>query len=396
MTSALRDLIETFDRDTRVIQGWDETAPGALLSPADGMPARRLLERHYGAEYEERIAEAAEFLGDVYRGRRPVYQLREALSVGDFPLLFADVIDRQLLAAYQAPAFRWQAYTRQATVSDFRTVKRFRIDGGDDILNAIGAGAPYPEADLDEVEFNYAVAKYGRDIPVFFETLINDDLQAFQDLPARLARAVQLSEARFLTALYIDASGPHASFYTAGNLNIVPTNPVLTATALGDAIELMAAQRNPKTSEPIMVRPSVLVVPPALEVTALSIVRSQLLIGQGASAGVVPALNILPEYQLDVVVDPYIPVIASTANGNTSWFLFSAPSVGGAALELGVLRGHENPELMVSVAAFQSVGGGADVMGLDARDSRTYRVRKVFGGTRLDPRMTVGSNGSGS
>jgi len=391
MVTALRELIETMDADTRLIHGWDEASPQSLLPLSEGVPARTILRRAYGESYETRLGEAAQFLADVYDGRRPTYQLREALSVADFPLLFADVIDRQLLAAYQAPAFRWDRFVRSATVNDFRTVKRFRIDGGDDILNQVGAGAPYPEADLDETQFNYEVAKYGRDIPIHFETLINDDLGAFQDLPQRLARAVQYSEARFVSTLYVDASGPHASFYTAGNLNV--GTGVLNIANLQTAITTMGAQRNPKTNEPILVRPSVLVVPPALEIVALQIVRSQLLIGQGANAAPVPQLNILPEYQLDVVVDPYIPVVASTANGNTSWFVFGEPS-NGAALEFGRLRGHEAPELMVKRAAFDSIGGGADVMTLDERDARTYRVRKVFGGVRLDPRFTYGSNGT--
>ena len=45
------------------------------------------------------------------------------------------------------------------------------------------------------------------------------------------------------------------------------------------------------------------------------------------------------------VVDPYIPLVATSANGATSWFLFANPSVTDrAALEFARLRGHEEPD----------------------------------------------------
>ena len=97
-------------------------------------------------------------------------------------------------------------------------------------------------------------------------------------------------------------------------------------------------------------------------------------------------------------VDPYIPIVASTANGNTSWWLFAAASIGRPAIEIGFLRGHESPEIFIKSPNVQAAGAGSvDAMNGDFdTDSIMYKVRHVFGGTQLDPKATVMSNGSGA
>jgi hypothetical protein len=104
--------------------------------------------------------------------------------------------------------------------------------------------------------------------------------------------------------------------------------------------------------------------------------------------------------RLKLVVNPYIPVIASTANGNTSWFIMSNPNSGGRpSLEMGFLRGHEEPALYERLPNARRVGGGDAVESFED-DSRAWRVRHVFGGARLletgGAKATVASQGDGS
>jgi hypothetical protein len=100
---------------------------------------------------------------------------------------------------------------------------------------------------------------------------------------------------------------------------------------------------------------------------------------------------------LELVVDPYIPIVASTANGQQSWFLFADPSVGRPALEVGFLSGFNEPQLYQKAGNTMRLGGGMDEMAGDfSTMSQEYKGVVAFGGTRLDPKSTVGSNGTNS
>jgi hypothetical protein len=97
-------------------------------------------------------------------------------------------------------------------------------------------------------------------------------------------------------------------------------------------------------------------------------------------------------------VNYYIPKVATTANGSTSWFLFANPSASRPAIEVGFLRGHTDPEVWMKEPDAMRIGGGG-ITPMDGdfdTDSIRYRVRHVMGGVVQDWKATVGSNGSGS
>jgi hypothetical protein len=83
-----------------------------------------------------------------------------------------------------------------------------------------------------------------------------------------------------------------------------------------------------------------LVVPPALEITARNIMNATQLwttTGRGRRPAAEPGhrgdqrliVDNWMRNRMTLVVDPYIPMTATSANGNTSWFLFANPSRGG-------------------------------------------------------------------
>lgn len=385
-----------------------------LFGGADG---HRVRGRRTDPAYQRNLAEAARFLADVYSGRRPVYHLQEVLTTSDFPLLFGDILDRQILASYREWPVTWPSLARRATVRDFRNVKRFPpATGGDARLDVVDEQAPYPETPINEqAAIQYAVKKYGRRIAFSWEAIINDDLDQLRDVPVRFGRAARRTEQRFVTELFVDVNGPHASFYTAGNANIINTtngasadNPPLSIAGLQDGWKVLANQTD-ETGEPIFLEMVTLVVPPALEITARNILNAtQLEITTAMGGGQPPNPATAGEQRLIVanwmrnnltlVVDPYIPMTATTANGSTSWFLFANPAVGRPAIEVGFLVGHEEPEVWIKEANARRAGGGAvDPMEGDFdTDSIQYRIRHVLGGSRIDARATAASNGSGA
>ena len=352
-------------------------------------------------EYMRKLAEAARLMADAMDGKRLArWQFQEALSTSDFPLLFGDILDRQLLASYREWPVSYPNYTGIKQVSDFRTVKRFAIDGAEAVLGQVNEQEENPGTKLTETKYEYSVAKYGRRIPFSWESMINDDLNALKDIPERFARAARRTEERFVTDLLFDTNGPDATHFSVGNSNIVTSNPVLTIAGLQTAFTILAAQTD-SDGEPIVIDSAELVVPPALEVVALNILNAVeirvLTSGGGDSAQGLVATNWMKN-RLRLNVNPYIPIVVTTGSrGDTTWLVVANPSSARPTVEIGFLRGHAEPEIFIKSPNAQRVGGGAaaPMDGDFDKDSIQYKVRHVLGGVLMDPKAAVGSNGSG-
>lgn len=376
-----------------------EEATRDRLLAGEGRMARS--RRDPDPAYLSRLAEAAGLYERALNGnRRDVLNFQEAMSTSDFPSLFGDVLDRQLLGAFREYPVTYTGYVRVGTVPDFRSVKRFSLDGAEGQLSQVPELTEYPASSVDDNVDTYSVAKYGRRIGLSFEALVDDDLDAFRTLPERLARAARRTEQKFVTGLYVGTTGPHGSLYTAPFANIVTSNPALSLNALQTAWTVLLSQRD-ADGEPIFVDVVTLVVPPALEIVANNIVNAlQINVKEnGGSTNTELETRNWMAGRVKVVVDPYIPIVASSSNGNTSWFLFASPSDGRAAIELGKLRGNTEPALFQQIPDSRRIGGGEDVVDFDY-DKTAWKVRHILGGTRLlntlGYKMTVASNGSGS
>lgn len=359
--------------------------------------------RHADPAYPARLAEFATFLGEVISGHKDPYYLREAMGISDFPLMMGDVLERTLLANYREWPATYQNYVAAKDVRDFREVKEFTLEGAEKPLEVVPPQTEYPERAPVEGSYAWSVQKRGARMPFSWELIVNDDLDALTDIPQRFGRAARRSEEFFATELFVDANGPHASFYSAGNKNIVniangasANNPALSISALQDALTVLYKQTD-ADGEPIMIDAIELVVPPALKVTADQIVNTtEYRVVVGGNTQIIRGNGL--GGQLRVSTNPYIPFVATAANGSRSWFLFANPALSRPALRVGFLRGRREPEIWLKSPNAQRVGGGAvsPMEGDFDTDSIQYRVRHIFGGRRLDPKATVASNGSGA
>ena len=351
--------------------------------------------RRNSPDYLRRLKETIDILTNArdLAPHRARYLLQEAITTSDFPLLFGDVIDRQVLAQYKAVDPVWKLFSKQSTNNDFRTSHRYRITGGDQKLDLVPEKGEYQASDRNEERFAMLLLKYGRQFDISWESLVNDDLNVLKDTPSRFARAAIRTEHRLLTNLYADDDGTHA----AGNLYDKTTaNQINGSTALMTIANLEAGITRmgeflDADGEPIANRAKFLVVPPALELTSRAILTSATKMwveSAGGAATAFPTTNVVPQMGLTLVVDPYLPVMDPT-NGDTAWYLFSDPA-DIAALEAAHLRGHERPEIVMKASNKVAIGGGP-VGPLDGdfeTDNVLYRVRLVFGVTKLDWRAT--------
>jgi len=330
-------------------------------------------------------------------------RLEEAITTSDFPYLFGQVIDRQLLANYKAIYADWKSYVKMSTVPDFNTVRREKLHGSDNHLEEVPEKGEYQPVTPTNCRYTYNVKKYGRQFDISWESLINDSLGAFNDIPTRFATAALRSEARFVTGLFAGGTqGGNLSLFgdhTITDCGQVVTNSghlPLTIANLEATLALMAAQTDPN-GEPIGVIGKHLVVPPALEFTARAILTSALSQWTDTAAATnfpLPTTNIIPQLGLQLHVDPFLPII-NTHSSNLGWFVFADPAQG-AALEFAYLRGYESPEVVMKASNKVAVGGGglsSPFTGDFETDNVMYRVRHVFGGVQMDPRFAYFQEG---
>ncbi len=387
--------------------------------------------REASVQRQRRVAEAAGLWADVIQGRQDPYILkqafaptnpaafrvlceqyptlfRETMTTSDFNSLTVDILDRELLGDYTEVPIPVMPLVKKSTLRDFRSKKIFINDGMETVFTAVGELAPVPQRGMTQTSVSYAPSKYEAGTAISWEAVVNDDLGIFRDVPNRLARGARRTIHKAITSLFFSATGPNTTLYTTAYANIInttngasATNPPLSLTGLADGITVLTNQRD-TGGDPIEIPGRIfLVVPPALFVTAQNL-KHQLLADVNILGGATNARVRVDNWivgNLEIVMDPYIPIVASTGNaGKLSWLLVCDPAAQGRpAVEMGFLPGYDTPQLYQKVPNTMRVGGGVEPMLGDFQSMSTeLKALIVFGGTQLDGRSTVGSNGSGT
>lgn len=383
---------ETIISDVGVSTVADAAAESGALSP------RR---RQFAPAVEARIDRYVDIFMEAKDGSgKAMDELKEAISTSDFSALFGTALDRTLLETYQQMNPIWPAFARRLTVRDFRQTTLVDLLGGRGILERVGELAPYPQRKPTTASYTYQVYKYGGGISWSWESMINDDLDALAQLPGRLAQGASDTEDYQATQLLTDADGPNAALFNATAINgtttnLLASNPALTTDNLSAALTTITSRRDSE-NRPIAINGFVLVVPPALEVTARNILSAteirttvggqQVIVGNWLSG------------RVTLVVNPWLPVVDVGAAAATTWYIVPAPVSGRAALALAFLRGHEAPDLRYKADAGVRPGGGA--VGVDEgsfdNDDIRYRIRHVLGSTGVDMIGSAASTGAGS
>lgn len=381
------------------------------------------------AAHQNRVASAAEFFADLLTGALPGHYLQEALrpshpqfvrviesnypglyqridagrgtvgllqesmTTSDFPLLMGDVLDRMLLQRFSEIPQVWRDYIAVGRpLRDFRTARLLTTDGGDGRWDTVTEETGVKYTTLTESGDTITPDLYGKGVRLAWRMLVNDDLDAFAEIPAILGRGGRRTISYSATDLVFNSTGPDTSVVTA-----LSGNPVLSVANLGTAIETFAAQTDSE-GEPILLEGMRLVFGPGLRVTANNIANQltvDLVEAGGTSNRTVRVNNWLVQ-GLTLVEDPYIPIIATT-NGDTSWVLTTNPNTARPVAMMRFLQGFEQPNLYQKAPNTQRVAGGLDpsVGDFDSM-SMEYKGLVAFGGTAVEQKAAVGSNGSGS
>lgn len=349
-------------------------------------------------------------------------KLREAVSTGDFPLLFQSISQASMLGQFAELPQQWPTFSQRTTVPDFRPARMVRWDAGIDQLPDYNGGAErhvralpripelteYPTFNLTTEGSDYFVNKYGARFPFSWEAFLNDELRVLQQLPTEMARWARDTEDVLTTGVLATSSGPNPDFFNTdqpfgtmvGRGNYVKNNPALSLKALEDAMQQIGMRQ--VAGRQVQVQNYVLLVPPSLALTAHSIAQSTTYVHvQRLSTDEEIRTNVASPIagRFTVVESPWLPLIDRSATAATTWYLVPAggSTDRGPAVVTAFLRGHEVPEVRVMGDTGRAIGGG-DISAFEgsfSHDDIQYRVRSIIGAAGIDNSAVAVSKGNG-
>ncbi len=359
--------------------------------------------------------------------------LRETMSYSDYSALTVDVLDRLLYGYYTAAPITNMPLVKARPLRDFRIVARYAMDYAtkpwtrmpdvDTTLVPSGAGEPPTERAMQQTarqvagstqRVTYQPQLYQGMMSINWRALVNDDLGIFQDETQRLAIGGRRTIYQFITSLYVDANGPHATLYNSTFANLITqtygagtNNPPLSIQGLMDGITVIERQLD-LDGQPITFDGTLyLWHGPGLETTAQSLmktIQADVSVGGGTTnTQGFPSqrLRITPWMMANMqnIQDKYIRIVCTTSGvKDTMWGLTYDPSSQARpSLELGQLTGFAEPQLFQQVPNTARVGGGVDpMMGDFYSGNQNYKGCLVMGGTQIDGRSTCASTGQGT
>lgn len=289
-------------------------------------------------------------------------------TTGSFANLLLDAANKSLLAAYEEAPQTWNLWARQApSVADFKNINRIRFSESPD-PEMVPERAEYKEKAMSDSKETYKVEKYGALFTVSWETVVNDDLDAISRVPAMHGNACRRKVNREVYSVLtsnptmgdgVALFGSHAS---GTNLSGASANPGVAT--LNTSYAAMRIQKGLTSDAILNIVPRFLIVPAALEATALELVNSTSYIVANGNQGVQNIYGVGGVRSLTVIGEPVLD-----GNSTTAWYL-AADTTQVDTVEVSFLQGEESPVL-------------EDEWDFD-KDVYKYKVRQTFGVKAID------------
>lgn len=332
---------ETATRTTRAEIGTDHSDPAVIVQRA----GEALFARSHP---EHQLSEPAR----AYAGMTTVDLARDSLrrsgiattglsadtiitralhTTSDFPLILGDSVGRELRRAYQAAPSGARQLARQATIRDFRPKRAIGL-GDAPQLEQVNEHGEFKSGTMTEASESYSLTPFGKIFGITRQSLVNDDLGTFQQVPSKFGAMASAFEAQQLVAK-ITANPAMSDTFAVFHTNHANTKAAAGQTEANLIADLTAARlaQRKQTSLSgglIDVNPKFVMVPPDLE-TVMEKVLSQV---QAASVS-----DVNPFAKLILVVEPRL-------TSATQWYVVADPALIDG-LEYAYLEGAPGPQI---------------------------------------------------
>lgn len=321
-------VVEQEEREkfrTAAIDGLAMRAGIIIEKPADGAESfrGRSLLRLAQEIYERETGVSAAKLQDEEL-------LRAVMSggTGNFTNILANVGNKSMMHAYNEIPTTYQYWTARGSNADFKPSTRVGLGAADELLEMTENGE-FKSAEVTDYGQTTGIKTFGRSYSITRKAIINDDLGALTELPAKYGAAVR----RMINRMAYDALTKDTTLFASKNKN--SGTGTISITSLSAGKVAMARQTDPSGKAVINALPVYLIVPPELETTASQLIASTV---DPTKNNAVP--NPFAN-KLTVVSDPCI-------TDTEAWYLAAAPGVI-PGIEITYLNGKDTPTMETQV-----------------------------------------------
>ena len=332
--------------------------------------------RHIGLR--ELVAECARLEGfDVPRVFGDgTATIRAGFSTMSLPGILENVMNKTLLSAYESTPIAAFDLCSIGTVSDFKEISRYRLLGTGG-FEKVAPDGELKHGKLSDQKYSNKADTYGQILALTRHDIINDDLNAFMDIPRQMGR----SGAESIDELFFTLLLKNTAFFSSANGNLLqgpdtkfgPESLTIAKTTFRK--QKAGPSNKAKDQKPINIRPEFLVVPVELETDAELLMGSaQLMMDAQGTPTKIPVDN-PHRNKYRVISTPHLSDSYYQGASGSAWYLFANPNVL-PAFEIVFLNGRRTPVI-------ERVEMPANTLGMG------FRSYIDFGVNSQDPRAAV-------
>ena len=132
------------------------------------------------------------------------------------PGILENVMNKTLLAAYESSPIAAFDLCSIGTVSDFKEISRYRLLGTGG-FEKVAPDGELKHGKLSDQKYSNKADTYGQILALTRHDIINDDLNAFMDIPRQMGR----SGAESIDELFFTLLLKNVAFFSSGNGNLL-------------------------------------------------------------------------------------------------------------------------------------------------------------------------------
>ena len=331
------------------------TLRAGLVPPSERAAAERQVREseHAGMSLREIARDYLRLRGANTRGdplqvvaramSAPALVMRESVfahSTSDFSALLANTASKSLAAGYTENPETWRIWTRSVNMQDFKQ-HDFPVLSLFGDLAQVRESEEYTEGTFSDKKEVATLATYGKLFSISRQAIVNDDLNAFTEIPRRMGRAgARLVGDLVYNVLFDNAvmnEDAVALFDAATHGNFTASGTAIGVGSLNVGFTAMRTKTDPSGAT-LNILPTYLLVSAARENTARATIANEKDPSEGTTTafeGMNPFFN-----RVQIVSDARLD-----GNSATAWYLAASPGMEVDTVNVGFLQGRSEPFL---------------------------------------------------
>jgi phage major head subunit gpT-like protein len=286
-------------------------------------------------------------------------------TTSDFADLLEGIVSQTLRKAYDEAPQTYTVISRQMTAPDFKNITMLQF-GEAPALVEVKEHGEYTRGTIGLGKEAFALKTYGRIFAITRAALVNDDVDAFSQVPLKFGRSARTLESDLVWAQITGNAqmGDNENLFSAAHANLETDGDRISIDSLSRARRAIRLQTSTDGTTMMNLTPKYLLVPPSLETVAQQFV-GQITPSSAANANPFSGL-------LTVIAEPRLEDDSALA-----WYLAVSPDQTDIVV-YAYLEGQTGPTIEQRV--------GFDVDGLEIKCRHDFAAKVVdWRGLHKDP-----------